>query len=105
MLFAHKLGLAFGKWNVEKLLDEMPWHQFCWWKAYYQLRPWDAETTKALVEGKYERPAWLEDMIDKHSEREKRLAKKRGGIKRGMTAGEIRRRMKNKGALLSWTWP
>lgn len=39
-MFAHRLALALGEWDVDGLLDRMSARQFAEWAAFYVQDPW-----------------------------------------------------------------
>ena len=40
--FAHRLAIAFGRWDVDEFLSEIPAAVFAEWQAYDSLEPIDA---------------------------------------------------------------
>ena len=90
-----------GTWDVDGLLDEIPPSLLAEWRVRYMLRPWDAANTRALAEGSFERPGWLEDLVEDAQERMKKQAKPEplNNLK------AIMRHTKKKNAILGWTWP
>lgn len=43
LIFAHRLALKLGIWDVRGLLSRMPMRQFEDWRAYADLEPFDEE--------------------------------------------------------------
>lgn len=44
MLFAHRLALACGEWDVDSMLQQISWRQLERWMQYYAVEPWGVET-------------------------------------------------------------
>lgn len=40
MMFAYRLALSLGIWNVEEWLNRVSSEQLAGWMAYYNLEPW-----------------------------------------------------------------
>ena len=63
-MFAFKLALAMRTWDVDGMREQIPDGLFAEWQAFHALRPWDAAATAALGDGHFERPHWLEDIVE-----------------------------------------
>ena len=59
MWFAQTVGLRFGIWDTDWILNEMPPRLFEYWRARYLLEPWDMDKKKAIAEANYKAPEWL----------------------------------------------
>ena len=46
---AHRLALAIGELDVDRILDELPVEKLKQWIAYFRLEPWGAELHRTLT--------------------------------------------------------
>ena len=79
-------GLAFGIWDYEWVLDNVPPHVLTTWRARYLIEPWDMENRMTLAKIKYEPPEFIQDLI-------KAEKKKHPPRRRMMTSAEFRRKL------------
>jgi hypothetical protein len=86
---AQTFGLAFGIWDYEWILENVPPHVLTTWQARYAMAPWDAANLNSLGQIKYEPPDWVQEMVDRQRQREKARSKKKG-----LSGREIMRRYK-----------
>lgn len=48
-MFAHRLALELGTWDVDALLEEIPWRVLKRWIAYFRAEPWGAGLHRSLT--------------------------------------------------------
>jgi hypothetical protein len=98
-----QFGQVFGIWDYEWIMANVPRSVITTWTVKWMIRPPDAANTLALMQGEFERPEWLEDMIDEQVEKDRKAAPKK---KHGMSMRAIRRALTRKAkTFLGWIWP
>ena len=50
LLFLHRLALAIGEWDVDRLAEEMTVDQLYRWMGYYLLEPWGDEWLRSAMQ-------------------------------------------------------
>ena len=58
--FAQTLGLRFQIPDFWSILSDWPESWITYWRARYDIQPWDAETRRVLAESKYKAPDYNE---------------------------------------------
>ena len=85
---------------MDRLIEDVPPSLMAEWNAFYMLRPWDAAATYALMKGQFDRPDWLEDLVEQET---KKLGRRR---RRSQTKASILRAARGKTKThMGWTWP
>jgi HAMP domain-containing protein len=74
---AQTLGLAFGDWDYEAILRDMPERVRKTWMARYLIEPWDAANRVALGKMQHKPPTWIRAMIAKNGKRQKKARPER----------------------------